>query len=477
MLEVRHAAQPGLDLPGQDRPLGRRSRRGTRGSRGSHADAGGSAGGTAPSGTGCARRHRHRAARRSADGPPAGSRRSRRAGPRRPRPRRRRRIRCRRRRSRSPAPRRRGRSRPSPRRCARGGAAPAAPSYRARRSVGPATLRYAGMPVGHHSSGRTPVIAPQMPGRGLEGLQRGQVVHVADVAGQPGVAAVGHAEGVLQVAADGQRRPHRHRQRDRQRGVAAGAADRAAPARRPTRTTESSQGTWIGRSLHQPGVGQRRPAGRRAVASSVTIGSPDRLPLVMHQRPRPGRVAGQAEEQVVDRRVGQHQPEVGHVRGRPSGDSRPAAIGTPAAAARTGRRASVSSARSAARQVGDRGCAVVDVGHHDRERLVAAVLALAQGRDRGVVGGVAGQVIAAQSLDRDDRARRPAAGGPARSAPSPTRSARRGRRSVSVGPQAGQATVWAWNRRSAGSAYSPRSRRTAAGRPSSSPAGRRAGRR
>ena len=37
---------------------------------------------------------------------------------------------------------------------------------------------------------------------------------------------------------------------------------------------------------------------------------------------------------------------------------------------------------------------------------------------------------------------------------SPVTSTSPGRRNVSVGPQSGQATVCAWNRRSAGSAYS-----------------------
>ena len=42
------------------------------------------------------------------------------------------------------------------------------------------------------------------------------------------------------------------------------------------------------------------------------------------------------------------------------------------------------------------------VGHH-RERLVLAELARAQPGDRGLVGGVAGEVIAAEPLDGEDR--------------------------------------------------------------------------
>ena len=62
------------------------------------------------------------------------------------------------------------------------------------------------MPVGDEHLGRTPVIALQVARRGVERLQRGEVVHVADVRRQPGVAPVADAERVLQVAADRQRR-------------------------------------------------------------------------------------------------------------------------------------------------------------------------------------------------------------------------------------------------------------------------------
>ena len=71
--------------------------------------------------------------------------------------------------------------------------------------------------------------------------------------------------------------------------------------------------------------------------------------------------------------------------------------------------------------------------------------------------GVAGEVVAAEALDRDDRARRAAV------ATRPRRARRvtvagvagaRGRTSASRGPQSGQQIGWAWKRRSAGSAYS-----------------------
>ena len=74
--------------------------------------------------------------------------------------------------------------------------------------------------------------------------------------------------------------------------------------------------------------------------------------------------------------------------------------------------------------------------------------------DGGLVGGVAGQVVAAEPLDRDDPAGEQVGGGGGDRVvrrPAPRR-ARRGR--SGWGPQSGQATGSAWNRRSAGSAYS-----------------------
>ena len=70
-------------------------------------------------------------------------------------------------------------------------------------------------------------------------------------------------------------------------------------------------------------------------------------------------------------------------------------------------------------------------------------------RDGGLVVGAAGEVVAAEALDRDDRA--------AASAARPRdRRRRRGARERARGPQAGHALGWAWKRRSRGSSYSAR---------------------
>ena len=128
-----------------------------------------------------------------------------------------------------------------------------------------------------------------------------------------------------------------------------------------------------------------------------------------HDRPGsrlPGLTHG-GEQQVVQRGVRQHDPELtvprrrrrGQVRLRPARQQHD----------RPGR---------AGQQVGGRG---VDLGQaprrgqvrgHDRERLVLAVLAGPQQRDGLLAGGVGGQVIAAQSLHGEDPALPEQFGGP-----------------------------------------------------------------
>ena len=76
------------------------------------------------------------------------------------------------------------------------------------------------------------------------------------------------------------------------------------------RTTESSHGIWIGRSWVSQ-ASARCASRATASSSSVTIGSPATLPLVMTSSRGPGRVTGQTEQQVVQRGVRQHDAQVG----------------------------------------------------------------------------------------------------------------------------------------------------------------------
>ena len=75
----------------------------------------------------------------------------------------------------------------------------------------------------------------------------------------------------------------------RDRGSGAWPRERRIGASRPAtaRVTESSQGTWMGRSWASQ-ASARSASRTRASSSSVTIGSPARLPLVITSRSVPG---------------------------------------------------------------------------------------------------------------------------------------------------------------------------------------------
>ena len=116
-----------------------------------------------------------------------------------------------------------------------------------------------------------------------------------------------------------------------------------------------------------------------------------------HERP-----PGVGEQQVVERRVRQHHAELGRARARPTAATR--RVRAPAGEhdrPRAGERAARSSSRVSSTSVARRR----EVGGHQRERLVLAVLARAQRGDRVLVVGAAGEVEAAEALDRHDRAR------------------------------------------------------------------------
>ena len=147
--------------------------------------------------------------------------------------------------------------------------------------------------------------------------------------------------------------------------------------------------------------------------------------------------------------------------GLPGATSSATARGSAACAAgRSAAAATAAASRSAGPTSHERRGAP-SVRHHDGERLLVAVLAAPQFGDGRRVARVAGQVIAAEPLRappiRPSRsaAAKSASGSSRRDAarPSASRSRRRG-------PQAGQAVGWAWKRRSAGSSYSARQRRT-----------------
>ncbi len=274
----------------------------------------------------------------------------------------------------------------------------------------------------------------------------------------PRATALGHAERVLQVRSDGEQRARRG---DRQRERAGHVAARAPDEQRAT--ADGARDRVVGARLDRPVVGEERVGDAGEPFQRVVVAEGDRLvgDVAAGQHERRAHVA---EQQVMQRRVGEHHPEVGRARRHGRRHRR----------IRAPRREHDRSARRAqqlARPVVERDKCLgrLKVWRHHGERPLLAVLARAQRGDRVLVGGQARQVIAADALHGDDRAalkqRRGGGDRVALAASAPT--------SRTAGPHAGHAFGWAWKRRSEGSSYSAWQAAHIANRPSSCWAGRR----
>ena len=194
-----------------------------------------------------------------------------------------------------------------------------------------------------------------------EGAQRLVVAQVADVVRDPRAAVAGERERVLQLGADGQQR-----RRGARRGSVAGTYPRERRTSRPPRSTQSSVRVWIGRSCSRKRSAM--PASRSSASSSV-----ERDRLVGHVAAgHHERHADVGEQQVVQRRVGEHHAELARARRDRRRDARAGRRGAmhDRALARERARCRARSARAR------------DVAHHQRERPVLAVLAGAQPRRR-----------------------------------------------------------------------------------------------
>ena len=157
------------------------------------------------------------------------------------------------------------------------------------------------------------------------------------------------------------------------------------------------------------------------------------------------RAAGIGQQQVVQRRVGEHHAELGD----PGRDGRGDARSRPARREHDRPRGPHSSSSSAAPSSTSRRAA--RRRGHQRERLVLARFARPQRGDGALVVGAAGEMEAADALDGDD----PPAAQHRRAALGPRRRAwPRGRAKLHPRAAVGQAFGWAWKRRSAGSWYS-----------------------
>ena len=249
-----------------------------------------------------------------------------------------------------------------------------------------------GVQVVRDHLGRDGEQAPEVLDALAEGPQRLVGPQVADVGPDPGPSALGQAEGALELGAAGQHRaPRRDRQRRARGDVAARAAqEHGPPAHGPQHRVVRPR---VDRSVvGEDEVGDgAEPLGHLLVA--VHDGLVGDVPA-RHDEDR----ADVGQEQVMQRRVGQHHAEVGRARGDRGRHPRArAARGQHDGALGTGEQRRVGRAQLDELPGRPQG------GGHQRERLVLAVLAGAQGRHGPLVGGDAGQVIAADPLDRDDR--------------------------------------------------------------------------
>ena len=262
-----------------------------------------------------------------------------------------------------------------------------------------------------------------------------RVVEVADVLREEGLVAAGHAGRVLEPAAGGD---------DRRRGRARGAGVRGASRRgtdrrvpQPPRTRSARAGSPAACSRARGAGTAARPTTRcaprcrrsgstmsrsctssasamppsRASASSLsmTSGSPPGLALVITStsgcgrgEPRGARrpAGGLVEEQVLQRRVRQHRAQPRETRR----DARQRGIGAGGLRRQHDRpRGRLEQRALGGADVGQPG-ERRRVGDHHREGLGLARLARAQARHRVGVAGVAGEVKAAEALDRDDLA-------------------------------------------------------------------------
>ncbi len=219
-----------------------------------------------------------------------------------------------------------------------------------------------------------------------------EVLEVAVVRGDVGAPAAREGERVLELRAHGEQR---HRRGDRQRhglrGVAAGAAhDGLAPG------DHARDGVVVAgpdlpvmgeepvREAGEPREGVRVVGGQRLVRE--VAGGEDQ------------RSADRLEQQVVERRVGQEDAQA-PVPVRDGRRQRGLTVAPPLEqddrASRSLEEPALQRPDAAQRPGGG------DVPDHDRERLGPAALAIPQPAHRGVVGRVAGQVVAAEALDRD----------------------------------------------------------------------------
>ena len=188
-------------------------------------------------------------------------------------------------------------------------------------------------------------------------------------------------------------------QLDRQRRVAAGPADRQLAA------VDHPHHRVVARHMDRAVVVEHGVTERRKPLRGIVVGETDRFVGAVgagqHQRVGTRGAGNGRQQQVMQGGVGQHQPEQRAAGRHGVGDRRagaPAQQHDRAGGTRQHRGLGVVDVGVAARDV--------EVADQHRERLGAARLSCPQRTDRRLVVDGAGQVVAADSLDGDHRARR-----------------------------------------------------------------------
>ena len=243
----------------------------------------------------------------------------------------------------------------------------------------PAGGRVVGMEV--VDQGRRPRLpeVEEVGHRRLEGGLRARVLHVAEVLRDEHLVAEAQGDGVLELGADREQRRRlasarrKRRQAQRQRRVAAGAAQQ------PRRAGDPAHHAVVGVAGDRPVVDQEAVGDAAQPFDRLVLGGDDGLlgevAAGRHHRP-----AELRHQQVVERRVGEHQAELRLPRGHLVGDRRTRQA-----------RQQHDGCLGRRQQVGGRfihraqRAGGVEVGHHQRQRLGGALLAPPQlGHRRGV---------------------------------------------------------------------------------------------
>ena len=239
------------------------------------------------------------------------------------------------------------------------------------------------------------------------GAQRLVVLEVADVVPDPRPAALDEAESALELRAAAE---HLALAVDRQLDALGHVAARAAEQERPPPRAErhGARDGVVRARLDRAVVQQEEVRDRPEACERLVVLVGDRL--VGHVAARHHeRGTGVREQQVVKRGVGEHQAELAGAGSDRWRDGR-------ACTARRQHDRPLGAQQQlplVGLEHGEAG-GLVEVAHHQGERLLFAVLARAQRRHGVLVVRPAGEVKPADALDRHDRARRQAPAPPPR---------------------------------------------------------------